>query len=219
MKYIFTIMSICSFSIVTGQSVNWSNLEDQQRHISYLNVGYDYGVTSQIGYARKINWIRPLILSSDISVPMGKKLSDDSKARIGLQVPVVDFKQFRFSIDARSVYRRHQTELVKMHSFGSEAYLVSGIYRPKWHIAFQWGYDNAAATLLQHSERMQEIYSEVKDGWYSDTAGYFKYGIQASAKLGKNVNVTLQIGKTNARGDDRGALVPMYLQIGATYMH
>ena len=75
---------------VHSQNINWRSLDENQRNTVQLNLGYDYGVTSQLGYSRSFTIVRPLVVGVDFSVPMGSTLLDDFKVRIGGQVELVE---------------------------------------------------------------------------------------------------------------------------------
>lgn len=217
MKYVLAFLSICSIGLTNAQNINWSSINENQNHLLYLNLGYDYGVTTQIGYGCILNRSNPIILSADCSVPMGNDPIDDFKIQIGAQTPVIGFKNIQFSIKLNGVYRRHQTQLLATNSLGAEMALLFGIYKTNWHLSVELGYNNAVATQLNHSDQMKAIYPQIKNGWFWATAGNFFYGIQGSKRIGKKFGLTFRIGATNARLNDKNALIPIYFQLGAQY--
>lgn len=217
MKYLLTLFSICSLGLARTQNINWASTDKPQNNLLYVNFGYDYGVTTQLGYGRKLNTFKSMVVTADYSFPMGNSLMDDFKIRIGGQMPIYGFKNFQFSVKLNGVYRRHQTVLVSMNSIGSEIALLFGIYKPKWHLAAEGGYDNAGATHLNHSDKMKVIYPSIKDGWYSSTGGNFFYGIQGSKTIDEKIGLSLRLGATTARLKDQNPLIPIYLQLGAIY--
>jgi hypothetical protein len=198
-----------------SQNINWKSLGEEKQNIANLNIGYDYGLTTQIGYSRVLNTFKPIVLSADYSFPMGEKLFDDFKVRYGGQIEIIEINGFSATANVMGNFRRHETEMVRVTSFGSEFSIISGYYKPKWHIAAEFGFDKAISTHLKHSDIMKEnYYSAIKDGWFVSTGGNWFYGIQASKTLGTNLGVSFRAGLTNAQGSDVNALLPYYAQVG-----
>lgn len=215
MKFITTIL-LLSFSInfLNAQNINWATLNENQQDLVYLNFGYDFGMTTQLGYGYRLNSSRSILLTADYSFPAGKNLVDDFKIRIGGQVEILRRDALIMSAKVYGLFRRHETTLVKMSSFGSESSVLLGYYKSKWHIAGEFGFDKSGATKLKHSNAIIENVPTIKDGWYTSTAGHFFYGIQGSKSIRDRIDLSLRIGATNAQGKDQNPLLPFYGQIG-----
>jgi len=138
------------------QNLNWSSIDQDQSELIYLSFGYNFGVTTQIGYAHKFNLKKPIVLSAAIAVPMGKKPTDDYNLKIGGQMSIVKLNHLRLNAKAYGIYRSHKTKLVQMRTFGTELATVLGFYKPKWHLAGEIGYDASISTHLKHSEIFSE---------------------------------------------------------------
>lgn len=217
MKNIITITTIIMAMALSSQAqnINWRTVDSLDKNIVSLGLGYDYGVTTQLGYYRSIKAFKPILLGGDFSFPSGKNLMDDHKVRIGGQIEIFDYKGFSVSGKIFGNFRRHESELVRMASFGSELSLVSGYYKPTWHIGVEVGFDKAIATHLKHSDIVREtFYADIQDGWYVATAGNWFYGFQASKTIGKSMGITARFGLTNAEGKDKDAMLPYYAQLG-----
>lgn len=217
MKYLFTLIILFSLSFSYAQNLNWNSLEENEKHITYLNFGYNYGVTSQVGYAYQINSFKPIVLNADYSFPLGINLFDDFKVRIGAQMPVYQYNNIRLTLKVQSVFRNHETKLVRMSNLGSELSAIVGIYKQRWHLALEVGYDNSNFTYLKHFDLMKEIHPDIKDGWYAKTGGNFFYGFQTSRVISTHIEIYLRTGATNARSTDENALLPIYSQLGLIY--
>lgn len=200
-----------------AQNINWSSKNDHQQPLTYLNFGYDFGVTTQIGYGKKVDAFRPIVWTIDYSFPKGKDIVDDFKVRLGGQISIYEENNFVLSAKIYGNLRRHQTKLVRMISFGSEMAGVLGYYKPTWHLAGEFGFDKSIITELKHSEIMQDNYPEIVNGWFIPSGGHFYYGIQGSKTIGNRFEVSLRLGATNAESDDENALLPVYTQLGLIY--
>ena len=203
-------------NFLTAQSLNWNTIEQSNGGQIYLNVGYDFGMVSQLGYAHKLKFKRPIIIQSDFSVPFGKDLND-YKFRLGASMKLIERNNFKTSIQYATILRRYETNLVRQIGLGQLVSLSSGIYKERWHLAFEFGYDSSIATHLKHSEQMQSTFSDIQDAWYKNTGGQWHYGLQGSKKIGEKIELNMRVGATNARGGNVNALLPYYVSFGGVF--
>lgn len=124
------IMAAALARVGHAQTLNWATLKDNRSNLAYASYGYDFGVTAQMGYGRTIQTIRPLLVTLDYSMPMGKQWIDDFKIRLGAHVEFLEKNGFSVSGKAMGNFRRHQMSLVRMVSFGGEFALVAGYFKP-----------------------------------------------------------------------------------------
>lgn len=207
------IMAAALVRVGHAQTLNWATLKDNRSNLAYASYGYDFGVTAQMGYGRTIQTIRPLLVTLDYSMPMGKQWIDDFKIRLGAHVEFLEKNGFSVSGKAMGNFRRHQMSLVRMVSFGGEFALVAGYFKPTYHAAVELSSDGAVVTHMKHSRLMKSVYSQIHDGWYLNNGVHYFYGIQAGKTLGDAYELTLKLGKTNARGNHEDVL-PAYVQLG-----
>lgn len=196
------------------QNVNWRSLREDQRNVIQFDLGYDYGVTTQIGYSRHFSWLRPVVVGVEYSFPMGKDLIDDFKVRLGGQIEVLRMDEFSATVRIQPVFRRYQNQLVRILSFGSDFVLVAGYYKPSWYGAAEVGFDKSIVSHLKHSGIMRENFPMIRDGWYIPSGGHYYYGIQAGKTLGEVFDLSLRLGATKAQASDEDAIVPFYGQMG-----
>lgn len=213
---LLTIALIITSNILFSQSQNWNTIEKNNASQIYLNLGYDFGMTTQLGYAYKLNTAKSVMLLSDFSVPMGNMLND-YKYRLGAQLNLLNFNSIKSSAQYMVIARRNETNLVRKIGLGQVLSLTTGIYKEKWHVAFEFGYDSSLATHLKHSEEMQSYYSDIKNAWFKNTGGHWHYGIQGSKAIGERMELNMSVGATNARGADVNALLPAYFDLGLVY--
>ena len=197
-----------------SQNVNWRSLREDQPNIIQLNFGYDYGVTAQVAYNRSLSMIRPVVVGLDFSVPMGNVLLDDFKVRLGGQMEIVALDGFSATIKISSVFRRYQTQLVRIASFGSDFGLVAGYYSNSWYAAGEFGFDKSITSYLKHSDVMRTYFPGIKDGWYIPSGGNYYYGVQGGKTIGDSFELSLRLGATTAQDRDENAVLPYYAQLG-----
>lgn len=197
-----------------AQTMNWQSISPDQKHIIQVHAALDYSTSFGAGYGYQIKSKLPLILSTQLSIPAGDQFMDDFKSKLGGQVRVYAYKSFMASVSVYANFRAHQTDLVKLQSFGSELTGVAGFYKSRWFAAAEFGFDKAIATHIKHRDQMKQYYPDVQDGWYVPTAGNFNYGIQGGCTF-STYDVTLRIGKLTDQNFQTTANLPYYLQIGA----
>jgi hypothetical protein len=197
-----------------SQNVNWRSLRDNRPNVVQFNLGYDYGVTTQVGYSRSFMMFKPAMVGLDVSFPMGGDLLDDFKVRLGGQIEVIEINGFSATIKISSVFRRYHTELVSISSFGSDFGVVAGYYTQTFFLGGEFGFDKAITSRMKHSDIMRTNFPAIKDGWYVPTGGHYYYGIQGGKTLGENLDLSLRLGATKAQFHDEDTVLPLYLQLG-----
>ena len=200
--------------VSVSQNINWRALREDNPNIVQLNAGYDFGVTTQLGYYRAFTMIKPAMVGLDFSFPMGNNLLDDFKVRLGGQVEVVEFHGFSATIKISSVFRRYQTELVRIVSFGSDFAVLAGYCTPTWSIGGEFGFDKSITSQFKNSEIMRAYFPATKDGWYVPTGGHYYYGMQGGKTIGESFDLSLRLGATRAQFNDENAVLPLYFQMG-----
>lgn len=215
MKKILTVMLVMAAAEAGySQNINWRSLREDQRNIIQLNAGYDFGVTAQVGYARSLTVIRPVVVGLDYSFPMGSSLTDDFKVRLGGQMEIVEIDGFSATVKIASVFRRYENALVRIVSFGSDFTLLAGYYKPAWSVAGEFGFDKSIASNLKHSDVMRAMFPAIKDGWYVPTGGNYYFGLQGGKTVGESLDLSLRLGATRAQKHDENAVVPLYAELG-----
>jgi len=217
-KITFIIFALLfNFSFAFSQNINWNSIQENQKSLAYLNFGYDFGITTQLGYGYQLKAFKPIMLTTDLSIPMGNDFLDDFKFRLGGQMELFAKNNFSLSTKLLAIARRHETNLVQQIGIGTEISLTAGYYKPKWHLAAEMGFDKSIATHLKHSELFEANYAEIENGWFVSSGGQFFYGLQGSRILGQRMELNLRIGATNAQGKHVNAVLPYYFQVGLGY--
>jgi len=211
---IFATLLFHASENATAQSVNWRSLKSDQPHIADLHVGLDNGFIAGIGYGHKLKIKQPALINAEFSIPFGKNLTDDFKAKLGGGAEVARIENVSFSVGVHGIFRRYQSELVRLAGFGSEFVAVAGYYRPKWYVAGEFGFDKAIITHIKNSPIMKEYYPGGQDGWYIPTGGNFFYGIKSGLSI-KNCELYVKMGKTISEDLKTTATLPVYCQVGA----
>lgn len=215
LKITVLCLALTSFSDTTrAQTLNWNAL-DGAKHIVNVNVGLDHSVSLGAGYGYRLNTKLPVVITGGFSSPSGKQALDDFKTKIGGQIVLLNTSNFAGALSISGLYRKLETNLVRLQNFGSEMKGTFGYYKPKWFAAAEFGFDKAIVTHFKHSREFRsEIYSDVKDGWYGPaTGGNFYYGLQAGYSF-KRTDITLNMGRVISQDLRTSPLLPFYLNLG-----
>lgn len=82
-----------------------------------------------------------------------------------------------------------------MIDLGGDVAVLAGHYAPRWFAAAEVGFDWALATHIDHSDAYRMlVYADARDGWYGNTGGLFRYGLQGGITFGGN-DVVLRAGQ------------------------
>ena len=222
MKYTKTLWGIIALVTLTtngfSQNINWGSLQEEQKHLVRVHAGWDYGLVYGAGYGYRLKSNVPVLLNASASFPSGGRLLDDFKTKVGGQVRLYAIKNVHFSASVHAIYRRYENPLVRLQNIGSEMTVAIGLYKTKWYVAGEFGFDKAVVTHFTHSELFREIvYPEVQDGWYKPaTGGNFMYGIQAGYSM-KRSDIVLNIGRVVTQDFKSSPMIPYYLQVGYVY--
>lgn len=203
---------------VNAQTLNWANLKKENHHIINANFGMEYGTIYGLSYAYQINTrVFPIVANMEYSFPSGHNLFDDMKTKIGGQIRLIQYRHFQFSAKLHGVFRRHETELVRLLNFGSDFSGILGYYRPKWFFAGEFGFDKAIVSHFKHSNAYRDQHPQVVDGWYEPaTGGNFYYGFQTGFSI-KKQDIYLKAGKMYAQDFKTKPLLPFYGQLGVNF--
>ena len=207
------IIKNCAYS----QTLNWASLDKQQRHIINLNAGLDFGVTYGIGYGYQLKTHLPIVLNIEQSHPSGNKFLEDFKTKMGGQIRWLQLGDFQFSTRIQGVFRRFENPLTRLVNFGSDMSGTFGLYRPKWFVAGEVGFDKAIVTHFKHKPSYKDDFPTVQDGWYEPaTGGNFYYGLQAGFSF-KRSDIYLKAGNLLVQDFKTNLFLPFYAQIGYNF--
>lgn len=218
MKNKFWLITMMVVAAITGsasaQTLNWTALQKEQKHIVNVNAGWDYATSLGVGYAYQLKTKMPMVIGAQFSIPAGNNMTDDFKAKVGGQVRVLKSGNFLATVMAYGIYRQFEhASVVRFQNFGSEFRGVAGYYKAKWFVAGEFGFDKAIVTYIKNIDAMEQYYPTIRNGWYIPTGGNFQYGIQTGYSL-KNMDINVKGGKMVDQYFKSTARIPYYFQLG-----
>lgn len=200
-----------------AQPLNWKALDSTQQHIINMNAGIDYGATFGAGYGYQIHSAIPIVLTAAYSFPAGHHLLDDFKTNAGVNIRLLEWKNFCFSAEVQGVFRRYESEYVRLLNFGSDFSGTLGYYRKNWFVAGEAGFDKAIVTHFKNTPLPETGFAEIQDGWYEpSTGGNFYYGISGGYSFGM-ADVYLRTGGVIQQDFSTSPLLPLYVGMGMNW--
>jgi hypothetical protein len=196
-----------------AQNINWRAFHEEQNSLIHINTGFEYGVTFGLGYSKKVNTQKPMVLGIEYSFPSGENLIDDFKVRMGGQMELVRIGGFSSTIKINGIFRRFENSQARFINWGAEFTGVFGYYKPKWFVAGEIGFDKAVITHIQHSTSATDQNAGLRSGWYIPAGGNFSYGLQTGIAF-KKTDLTFKVGKVIGQDFQTDPTLPIYAQFG-----
>lgn len=214
MKALQIIVLLLTLNNAFSQEINWKALQKDQKHIVNINAGLDYSFMIGAGYGYKLKTCVPVVAGIEYSSPLGNDITDDFKTKIGAQVMFYKTGDLYVTGKAFGIFRRYENDFVRLLNFGSDVSLVAGLYKTKWFVAGETGFDKAIVTHFKHSDLYKENYPLVQDGWYQPaTGGNFYYGFQTGYSF-KTAELTLKMGRLLTQDFKIQPMLPFYARLG-----
>jgi hypothetical protein len=218
MKKLIILITVILFALyATAQSFNF-NTEHASKHMAFAEAGVEYGIISKVGYASNTKFLKHhFIWGSSATLPFLKFDLKDYKLKTGFQVPVYTCKNWITSANIHFILRGIEAQYNTSFNMGYELGIKSGIYKNKWFLAAETGFDHAVATYIKNSEFYKTYYYyEAKDGWYSNTGGNIYYGLSTGFNIKKS-DITFRFGKVLDRTFKSPNDFSVYLVFGYQY--
>ncbi|NRB53150.1 MAG: hypothetical protein HRU41_36175 [Saprospiraceae bacterium] len=209
------LLAYFAINQLQAQFVHANTFSPESKHTVQLNLGWDYGLVYELGYSYRLNTKVPVRLQAFYSFPSGNTAFDDFKTKVGAQARVLRSGNLQAHLGLYGIYRQFENPLVGLRNFGGEARAMIGYFRPRWFVGGEVGFDKAIATQFKHEDAFRDnIYGDVKDGWYqAGTGGNLYYGIQAGYSFKKN-SVLLSMGEVRTEAINTTPQLPAYFKLG-----
>jgi hypothetical protein len=157
------------------------------RTVYFGGAGLDPAVLATAGIGRVLSvGQRPLLAYLESSIAMGDLDLRDYRARLGVQASMLSWRDMRLTGNVAFVTRGTRNPIFDATSMGADVGGTIGMYRPRWFVAGEAGYDKAIITHLAHSDQYRtQYYADAKDGWYIDTGGIRRFGLVGGISRGR----------------------------------
>ena len=209
MKLVAVAVLVAAPLTAQAQDINFGALDDGANRVS-LTAGAEHGLSLGAGYARVVSVAsRELVIGGDLTLGWAEVDVDDFRLRAGLLAPIVGHGRWKLIGGVTSTVRGTKNHVARMINVGADATVLAGHYAPSWFVAGEVGFDWALATHIAHTDAYRmEVYADARDGWYGNTGGNLRYGLQGGVSFGRN-DVILRAGRMQDV-DGNPAMFPFY---------
>ena len=173
----------------------------------YTTFGANPALVTSVGYGRNVKVFgRPWQVGVEAGVVAADFDIQDFRARLQARGTLVGWRSVRLVGSAAFITRGTENPIYRALNFGSDFTGALGVYKPRWFVAGEFGFDKAIITYLTHSDWYREhYYPDAKDGWYLNAGGTFHDGLTGGMAIGRT-ELTARIGQQ--RTENFNALTP-----------
>ena len=173
----------------------------------YSTFGLDPALVTSVGYGRNVKVFgRPWQLGAEAGIVAYDLDVQDFRARLQARGVLLGWRSVRLVGSAAFITRGTENQIYRALNFGSDFTGSLGVYKPRWFVAGEFGFDKAIITYLTHSDwYRQHYYPDAKDGWYLNAGGTFHTGLTGGVAIGRT-ELTARVGKQWT--EDFNALTP-----------
>jgi hypothetical protein len=189
--------------LTANADINFATVDDGT-HVVSLTTGAENGLVLGAGYARMLSVKdQPILVRTDLALQWAEVDASDFKLRGGVLIPIVGNASWKLIGGATAIVRGTDNAMSRMINVGADASVLAGYYRPRWFAAVEGGFDWALATHIDHSDAYRMSFEGARDGWYRNTGGTLRYGVQAGVSFAGN-DIILRAGRL------QDAMLPFY---------
>lgn len=184
------------------------------RNQLYSTFGLDPAFVASVGYGRVVPMLgREWQLGAEVGVVAANFDTRDFRARLQARTTVVRWRSLRLVGSAAFITRGTENSIYRALNFGSDFIGALGMYRRRWFMAGEFGFDKAIITHITHSDWYRTyFYPEAKDGWYLNAGGTYHYGLAGGVAIGPT-ELALRAGWQRTE-DYKDLMPPMYVSVG-----
>ncbi len=207
------VLMLCAPAGVAHAQWNLSRLTPGESRVQ-LTMGIDPAVIPSIGYSRVVSLFgAPSQVSVEGGVVAGEAELRDYRAKIMGQVQLVQYGSLRLAASVAAITRGTSNDVFRAINFGADVGAVGGLYRRRWFVAAEMGFDKAIVTHLTHTQQYRDLwYAEAKDGWFVENGGTWRFGATGGVTMGRT-DLMLRAGVPRTQGGET-LPVPGYLSVG-----
>lgn len=179
-----------------------------------LTMGLDPAVIPGIGYSHVMSLAgAPAQVGLEGGVVAGEADLRDYRARLSGQVELVHYRALRVAASAAFVARGTSNDVYRATNFGADVGAVGGVYRRRWFLAAETGFDKPIVSRLSHTQLYRDrYYADAKNGWYVESGGTWRFGAVGGVTMGRT-ELMLRGGVPRTQGGE-SLPIPGYLSLG-----
>ncbi len=187
------------------------------RNQVYTTFGLEPALVSSVGYARVVPLLgREWQLGAEVGVAAADFDTRDFRVRMQARTSLVRWRSLRLVGSAAFITRGTENSIYRAINFGSDFTGAAGLYRQRWFLAGEFGFDKAIITYLKQSDWYRTyFYPDAKDGWYLNAGGTFHYGVTGGVAIGRT-ELAARAGRLRTENFN-DLTPPMYAGLGVGF--
>jgi hypothetical protein len=192
-----------------AQELNLSSLDEEPNRV-HVTTGAEYGFVAGAGYSRVLSVRdRAFVVTGDLTLPWAGLDLSDYRVRVGALLPIVGSTRWKLAGSIAPIARGTKNSISRMTDVGVDVGLVGGYYTRRWFAAGELGVDLAVTTNIEHTDEYRmSVHADAKDGWYANTGGNLRAGLQAGVAFSA-YDVILRAGQVRDVGGEP-PMLPFY---------
>jgi hypothetical protein len=140
----------------------------------------------------------------------------DMRGRVSVRTSVFRVGPLRLTGDGEAIARTTSNSIYRAVGFGAASNWTLGVYRLRWFVAAEAGYDKTVATRITHTDWYRSYFDpSAKDGWYGDTGGTLHSGVTTGLTFGP-LELMMRSGVVRTERFNE-TLPPLYASVGVGY--
>lgn len=173
-------------------------------------------VTWTLGYTRAIPLPRVgrvWMIGGELSVPMAGPDFGDVRVQASARIDALWLSGFELPLEFGGRMIRTRNDLFTGVGLGTLLAAYPGWYALRWFVAAELRWDQTWATRLTHSAvYREEIYPDVRDGWYGAPAWSMRYGLRVGGLIRTRVELMARGGYQHVGGIN-AVIPPVYVDL------
>ncbi len=217
---VITILFILGSLCLKAQSQ--SGLLNAKEQSIGIGTGLDYSVLPLIiSYDRGLkvlNYQYPVSLGLELTTPLFSPDLKDLRLKIKGATTLFQKGWAALRGGINPVLTRVHLKTQEITSIGLELEFFAGYISEKWNLGLEASYNKVLTSYIKHSQLFKEnIFAEVQDGWYQNTAGNLRLGVHANYRI-KRFDLYLKTGMSKTGKFNDYLFVPgIYTVLGTKF--
>lgn len=223
MKYkIITILIIATSYLQTNAQRRAGILDTNEQSVG-ISTGLDYSILPvAVSYNRGFNLFNykfPLNAGIDVTIPTSSFDFNDIRIRLISETTLLRANNFEIRGGFDPVFINLKMDTETMSSLGMDFHIFTGVTNERWNYGLDFNYNKIFSTYITHTDIYKDnVFEDVKDGWYRGTASNIKIGFLLNRRV-KKFDLFFKAGYSTTSKFNMYLFVPnMYSNIGVRFI-
>ena len=204
---VFVLITVLTLH-AKSQPINFGSLNEGKQHVLSAGVALEFTTNYSMQYAYRF---KNAYVLSQLKLPFGSDVLDDWNWKTALQYQIWHKRIWSLKVEPVVQLNQFQSKMAKLSNISAGASSYFGIEQTKWGIGIMASYTQNFFSFIENGA-LNQFYSEIRDGWYGASGGYFKLGLTSNYNL-PGWSLGCSIGEIFAKYFTDNPTVPYYLSL------